>query len=65
MAFLERKVAGIGEKEPMKITVGENEYIRRDLISPPVVQQNGSVTIPQAPGLGIEINPDVLKRDAL
>lgn len=35
---------------------------RRDLISPPVVQQNGVVTIPQGPGLGIEVNRDVISK---
>ncbi|MSP97834.1 MAG: mandelate racemase/muconate lactonizing enzyme family protein [Betaproteobacteria bacterium] len=38
---------------------------RSDLISPAVVQRNGSVDIPQGPGLGIEVNRDVLQRYAL
>ena len=35
---------------------------RRDLISPAVLQRDGSVDIPQGPGLGIEINREVLER---
>ncbi len=35
---------------------------RRDLISPAVVQRDGSVDIPLGPGLGIEINREVLER---
>ncbi|MEO5861227.1 MAG: mandelate racemase/muconate lactonizing enzyme family protein [Burkholderiales bacterium] len=35
---------------------------RRDLISPPVIQRDGSVDIPQGPGLGIEINRGMLER---
>ena len=35
---------------------------RRDLISPAVIQRDGSVDIPQGPGLGIEINRGVLER---
>lgn len=35
---------------------------RRDLIAPAVVQQNGRVTIPLGPGLGVEVNRDVLEK---
>ncbi len=35
---------------------------RRDLISPAVIQRDGSVDVPQGPGLGIEINRGVLER---
>ena len=34
---------------------------RRDLISPAVVQENGLVAISQQPGLGIEVNREVLQ----
>jgi len=37
---------------------------RRDLVSPAVLQRNGSVDIPQGPGLGIEVDRDVLQRYA-
>lgn len=35
---------------------------RRDLISPAVVQRNGSVDIPLRAGLGVEVNHEVLER---
>jgi D-galactarolactone cycloisomerase len=35
---------------------------RRDLISPAVLQRSGSVEIPQGPGLGIEVNREILQR---
>ena len=35
---------------------------RRDLVSPAVLQRNGSVEIPQGPGLGIEVNREILQR---
>lgn len=35
---------------------------RRDLISPAIVQHDGKVTISQKPGLGIDVNRDILKR---
>ena len=35
---------------------------RRDLVSPAVIQTNGAVDIPQGPGLGADINREVLTR---
>lgn len=37
---------------------------RRDLISPAILQRDGSVEIPQRPGLGIEVNREMLQRYA-
>ena len=36
--------------------------IRKELLATPFVQKNGFVDVPQKPGLGIELNPDVIKR---
>ena len=36
--------------------------LRTELAKEPVTHSDGVVTIPQGPGLGIEINRDVLKR---
>jgi D-galactarolactone cycloisomerase len=37
---------------------------RRELVAEPLVHEDGWVTIPQAPGLGVEVNRDVLARYA-
>jgi L-rhamnonate dehydratase len=36
--------------------------IRKELLVKPFVQKNGFVDVPTAPGLGIELNPDVIKK---
>jgi len=36
--------------------------IRRELLLHPFVQKDGFVAVPQTPGLGIELNPDVIKK---
>jgi len=36
--------------------------IRRELLTRPFVQKDGFVDVPQLPGLGIELNPDVIRK---
>jgi L-rhamnonate dehydratase len=36
--------------------------IRRELLAEPFVQKDGWVEVPQKPGLGIELNPEVIKK---
>jgi L-alanine-DL-glutamate epimerase-like enolase superfamily enzyme len=36
--------------------------IRRELLLKPFVQQGGFIDVPTTPGLGIELNPDVIKK---
>ncbi len=36
--------------------------IRKELLTEPFVQKDGFVEVPQGPGLGIELNPDVIKK---
>jgi len=36
--------------------------IRKELLATPFVQKNGYVDVPQKPGLGIELNPEVIKK---
>ncbi|MEO5891804.1 MAG: mandelate racemase/muconate lactonizing enzyme family protein [Ferruginibacter sp.] len=36
--------------------------IRRELLAEPFVQKDGWVDVPQKPGLGIELNPDIIKK---
>ena len=36
--------------------------IRRELLLEPFVQKDGFVKVPDAPGLGIELNPEVIKK---
>jgi len=39
--------------------------IRKELLLKPFVQKDGFVEVPQKPGLGIEINPEVIKKYAV
>ena len=36
--------------------------IRRELLAQPFVQKDGFVDVPTLPGLGIDLNPDVIKK---
>jgi L-alanine-DL-glutamate epimerase-like enolase superfamily enzyme len=36
--------------------------IRKELLVKPFVQKDGFVEVPAAPGLGIELNPDVIRK---
>jgi L-alanine-DL-glutamate epimerase-like enolase superfamily enzyme len=36
--------------------------IRKELLVKPFVQKDGFVEVPSAPGLGIELNPEVIKK---
>ncbi len=39
--------------------------IRKELLTKPFAQKNGFVDVPQLPGLGIELNPEVIKKYGL
>jgi O-succinylbenzoate synthase len=41
-------------------TSASDRYYRRD-ITPPFVLQNGTLAVPQGPGLGVDVVPDVLE----
>ncbi|MBK7713644.1 MAG: hypothetical protein IPJ37_23990 [Bacteroidales bacterium] len=36
--------------------------IRKELLAKPFVQKDGFVKVPTEPGLGIELNPEVIKK---
>lgn len=39
--------------------------IRKELLTTPFVQKDGYVTVPEVPGLGIELNPEVIRKYAV
>lgn len=49
------------EPAPLEFDQSDNP-MRAALLKEPIQLQNGSVDIPQGPGLGIEINPDALEQ---
>ena len=56
---------GVFPTEPILEYDTSSHPFRHDLISPAVVQQGGWVDVPQKPGLGIEVNREVLGRYAV
>ena len=36
--------------------------IRKELLAKPFIQKDGFVDVPNGPGLGIELNPEVVKK---
>jgi L-rhamnonate dehydratase len=54
-------IAAIPHAPFLEFSVTESA-IRKELLVHPFKQKNGFVDVPQTPGLGIEINPDVLKK---
>jgi O-succinylbenzoate synthase len=42
-------------------TAASSRYWVRDIIDPAVTVENGTITIPEAPGIGYEINRTVLE----
>ena len=43
-------------------TAGSNRYWQKDIIEPEVTVQDGIITVPTKPGIGYEINEEVLKQ---
>ena len=41
-----------------------DSVLRRELVNDPLVMENGVVNLPEAPGLGIELNPEALEKYA-
>jgi L-rhamnonate dehydratase len=57
-------IAAIPNAPFLEFSVTESA-IRKQLLTKPFVQKNGFVDVPTGPGLGIEINPEVLKKYGL
>jgi len=54
-------IASIQHAPFLEFSVTESG-IRKEILSNPFVQKDGFVDVPTAPGLGIEINPEVIKK---
>jgi L-rhamnonate dehydratase len=54
-------IAAIPHAPFLEFSVTESA-IRKELLINPFVQKGGYVDVPQKPGLGIELNPDVIKK---
>ena len=54
-------IAAIPHAPFLEFSVTESG-IRKELLAEPFMQKDGFVDVPQKPGLGIEINPDVIKK---
>jgi D-galactarolactone cycloisomerase len=53
---------GLAGDEPMlELDVYENPF-REEIVARPFALVNGQIEIPQAPGLGVEIREEVLRR---
>jgi len=54
-------IASIQHAPFLEFSVTESA-IRRELLAKPFVQKDGFIDVPTAPGLGIELNPEVIKK---
>ncbi len=54
-------IAAIPHAPFLEFSVTESS-IRKELLANPFVQKNGFVEVPQKPGLGIELNPEVIRK---
>lgn len=54
-------IAAIPDVPFLEFSVTESA-IRKELLLKPFVQQGGFIEVPATPGLGIELNPDVIKK---
>ncbi|MBS1748216.1 MAG: mandelate racemase/muconate lactonizing enzyme family protein, partial [Bacteroidetes bacterium] len=54
-------IAAIPHAPFLEFSVTESA-IRKELLVKPFVQKDGFVQVPQTPGLGIELNPEVIKK---
>ena len=57
-------IAALPQVPFLEFSVTESA-IRKELLMKPFVQKDGFVEVPQKPGLGIEINPEVIKKFAV
>jgi L-rhamnonate dehydratase len=57
-------IAAIPNAPFLEFSVTESA-IRKQLLTKPFIQKNGFVDVPTGPGLGIELNPEVLKKYGL
>ena len=44
---------------------GSDKYYRQDIVEPPILARNGTLTVPDGPGLGVEPVLDVIARHTL
>lgn len=56
---------GLHAVEPMLEFDCTDHPIRQAILQIPLEPQKGSITIPQRPGLGVEVNRDALRRFAV
>ena len=54
-------IAALPDVPFLEFSVTESA-IRKELLVKPFVQKDGFVAVPTAPGLGIELNPDIIKK---
>ncbi|MEI6048727.1 MAG: mandelate racemase/muconate lactonizing enzyme family protein [Bacteroidota bacterium] len=54
-------IAALPDVPFLEFSVTESA-IRRELLVKPFVQKDGFVAVPKAPGLGIDLNPDIIKK---
>lgn len=54
-------IASISHAPFLEFSVTESP-IRKELLMQPFVQRNGFIEVPQTPGLGIELNPEVIRK---
>lgn len=54
-------IASVQHAPFLEFSVTESA-IRKELLAKPFAHKNGYVDVPQAPGLGIELNPEVIKK---
>lgn len=54
-------IASLPHNPFLEFSVTESA-IRKELLAKPFVQKEGYIEVPQAPGLGIELNPEVISR---
>lgn len=54
-------IAAIQHAPFLEFSVTES-FIRKELLLNPIIQKDGFVDVPQQPGLGIELNPDIIKK---
>jgi L-alanine-DL-glutamate epimerase-like enolase superfamily enzyme len=54
-------IAAIQHAPFLEFSVTESA-IRKELLAKPFKQKDGFVDVPQTPGLGIELNPEVIKK---
>jgi L-alanine-DL-glutamate epimerase-like enolase superfamily enzyme len=54
-------IAAMPETPFLEFSVTESA-IRKELLVKPFIQENGYVDVPQLPGLGIELNPEVIRK---